>query len=67
MFVGNGKPNWLRRMSINKVGGDIECFGPKGGWHVCLEEKHTHDIVDGVNGTFGLAILWRGVWAGEAK
>ena len=36
---------------------------PKGMCEMSLEQKGAYDVVCGMNEAFGLAILWRRVWA----
>ena len=45
----------------------MECLNPVGGGKTCLKQERTHDVVDGTNGAFGLAILLGGVGAGHAE
>lgn len=49
--------------TIDEEGGRGKGLGPKRGRHVCLKEESTHGVVKGPNGTFGLTVLWGGVWA----
>jgi hypothetical protein len=60
VWVGGGWAN------VYKIGSCVECLGPECGWHGCLEKKSSDDIIGCANGAFGLAVLLRGVGAGEA-
>ena len=53
--------------NVDEVGGCLQRLNPKGRREGCLEQKGTHNIVDGTNDALSLTVLGRSVWAGHAK
>ena len=66
-YVGHRKANGLGGANVDKIRGRGKGFGPVGRWHRRLEKKCTNDVIDGADGTLGLAILGRRVRTREAK
>ena len=65
--VWSGFLQRLGGQNVDEVGGYLQCLNPKGRWEGCLEQKGTHNVVDGTNDALSLTILGRGVQAGHAK
>ena len=53
--------------NVDEEGGCLQSLNPKGRREGCLEQKGTHNIVDGTNDALSLTVLGRGVGAGHAE
>lgn len=54
-------------MKVKEMCGCVEGFDPVRRGKMGLNEKGTQNVIDGANGSFGFAVLLRGVRAGESK
>ena len=55
------------RLDVDQIGRSGQSLEPKLRGSRCVQEHGTHAVVQSAQGTLGLAILCRCVWAGEAK
>jgi len=65
--VWGGFLQHLCGQNVDEVGGCLQRLNPKGRREGCLEQKGTHNIVDGTNDALSLTVLGRGVEAGHAE